>query len=236
MKVLSLGIHPDDADFGTGGYLLLLSQAGWETVILDLTEGERSTNGTVEERRDEAKRSAGVLGLSKRLNCRLPDCGIDRSDSGQLVCVVRQFRAERPDLLLVPYWEDDHPDHIEGSHLATRARYTAGLVNYLPEGGEPYRIPTVLYYPCRKTFKPTFIVDISSVFEEKERAARCFESQVILSEKTRSTPLNSPLFLDRLRARSVTLGATAGVDFGEAYLATEPFLLNKCERLAPGRW
>lgn len=235
MKVVSLGIHPDDADFGTGGYLLLLAREGWETCILDLTEGEKSTNGTIEERREEAKRSAEVLGVSRRLNCRLPDCGIDRNDTEQLACLVRQFRSIRPDLLLVPYWEDDHPDHVEGSHLATRARYVAGLVNYLPEGDEPFRIPAVLYYPCRKTFEPTFIVDISSVYEDKERSARCFASQVIRSDETRPTSLNSPLFLERLRARAIRFGAAAGVDFGEEYLATEPFLLNRCERLLPGR-
>ena len=212
MKVVSIGIHPDDADMGTGGYLLLLSRQGWETVILDLTEGDKSTNGTVEERRAEAEKSSGILDLTKRINCRIPDCGLDRTDPSQLQCVVGHLREERPDLLLVPYWKDDHPDHIEGSHLAVRARYLAGLANY-PPALEPFRVPVILFYPCRKIFQPTFVVDISG---------------------RRPTPLNSPLLLERLRGRALQFGRLAGVAMGEGYLATEPMLLGAESRLIAG--
>ncbi|UCF06787.1 MAG: bacillithiol biosynthesis deacetylase BshB1 [bacterium] len=225
MKVLSIGIHPDDADFGTGGLLLVHARSGNETVILDLTEGELSTNGTVEERREEAQRSAHVLGISARINCRLPDCGINRCNTEQLACLVRHLRKIRPDILLVPYWVDDHPDHVEGSYLMMRARYTAGLVNFLP-GDEPYRVPVLLFYPCRRTFTPTFVADVTGVYEDKERSVLCFESQVGRSSGHRVTHLNSPLFLERLGARARSFGALIGVERGEGYLATEPLPLD----------
>lgn len=221
MKALSIGIHPDDADFGTAGFLIRLAGAGWETFVIDLTEGELSTNGTVEDRREESKRAASVMGLAGRMNCRLPDCGVSRCDPDQLECVVRHLRRLRPDLLLVPYWEDDHPDHVEGSHLVMRARFTSTLVNFLP-GGEPYRVPCVLFYPCRRTFDPTFVVDITEVYEEKERTALCFESQVGRKRESRPTQLNAPDFLGRLRARARTFGSMIGAGLGEGYLATEP--------------
>lgn len=224
MKLLSLGIHPDDADFGTGGFLVLLKEAGWETVILDLTEGERSTNGTVEERRAEAERSAEILGVSRRINCRLPDCGLDRSDVDQLACLVGYLREERPDLMLVPYWKDDHADHVEGSHMAERARYLAGLVNYLPGGG-PFRVPTLLYYPCRRIFEPTFVVDVTSVYGTKERAVGCFESQIERAGRE-ATQLNTPGFMERLRARALSFGGMVGAALGEAYLAADPLPLG----------
>jgi len=230
VKVVSIGIHPDDADMGSGGYLLLLSGQGWETVILDLTEGDKSTNGTVEERRAEAEKSSAILGLTRRINCRIPDCGIDRAEPSQLQCVVGHLRKERPDLLLVPYWKDDHPDHIEGSHLAVRARYLAGLANY-PPAAEPFRVPTVLFYPCRKIFQPTFVVDITDVYEVKERAVQSFSSQLDRGEGRRPTPLNSPLLLERLRGRALHFGRFAGVAMGEGYLATEPLLLGADNRL-----
>ena len=233
MKVCSIGIHPDDADFGTGGYLLVMAQAGWETVILDLTEGEKSTNGTVEERREEAARSAEFLGLTRRMNCRLPDCGINRSSPEQLACIVRHLRRERPNLILIPYWKDDHPDHIEGSHLIVRARYMAGLASYIPEE-KPFRIPCILFYPCRKIFKPTFVVNITSVYEQKEKAARSFTSQVERTDGRRPTPLNEPHFLERLRARAQLFGAMIGAYQGEGYLVTEPLPLIARGWLIPG--
>ena len=233
MKIVSIGIHPDDADMGTGGYLLLLSRQGWETVILDLTEGDKSTNGTVEERKAEAEKSSGILGLTKRINCRVPDCGLDRTDPSQLQCVVGHLREERPDLLLVPYWKDDHPDHIEGSHLAVRARYLAGLANY-PPATEPFRVQVILFYPCRRIFQPTFVVDISGVYDIKEQAVQSFSSQVDRRDGRRPTPLNSPLILERLRGRALHFGRLAGVPLGEGYLATEPVLLGAESRLIAG--
>jgi bacillithiol biosynthesis deacetylase BshB1 len=218
---------------GTGGYLLLLREAGWETLILDLTEGDKSTNGTIEERRAEAAAAAGILGLSQRLNCRIPDCTVNRASGEQLACVVGHIRTIRPDLMLIPFWEDDHPDHIEGSRLVVRARYLARLANYLP--GEPsFHVPVILFYPCRKTFKPTFVVDITNVYGTKERAVGQFRSQIERTGARSPTPLNEPQFLERLRARAHVFGSMVGADLGEGYLATEPLMLGQRGWMIPG--
>ncbi|NIW80217.1 MAG: bacillithiol biosynthesis deacetylase BshB1, partial [Calditrichae bacterium] len=55
LDVLAFAAHPDDAELGCGGTLYKLAQQGYATGIVDVTEGEMSTRGTVEERYKESK-------------------------------------------------------------------------------------------------------------------------------------------------------------------------------------
>ena len=67
MDVLAVGGHPDDVELCCGGTVALLALTR-EVGILDLTEGESSTRGTVEERRAETRRAAEILGVAVRRN------------------------------------------------------------------------------------------------------------------------------------------------------------------------
>ena len=73
VDVLAIGPHPDDADLGVGGTLLSLNAAGLRTAILDLSRGEMGSRGTVQERAEEAKKSAALLGVCARENAELSD-------------------------------------------------------------------------------------------------------------------------------------------------------------------
>jgi LmbE family N-acetylglucosaminyl deacetylase len=46
VDILAVSPHPDDAEIGCGGLLLLSARQGLGTAIVDLSEGEKSTRGT----------------------------------------------------------------------------------------------------------------------------------------------------------------------------------------------
>src|SRR5678816_2839736 len=80
IHILAVGAHPDDVEISCGGTLALAARQGYGVAILDLTRGELSTNGTVEERAAEADEAARILGAATRRNAALPDGGIDPHD------------------------------------------------------------------------------------------------------------------------------------------------------------
>ena len=74
--IVVFGPHPDDIEIGLGGSIASHSDAGYAVGLCDLTLGELSSNGTVEQRRGEADAAARVLGAAWRENLAWPDGGI----------------------------------------------------------------------------------------------------------------------------------------------------------------
>ena len=50
LDILALAAHRDDVEQTCGGTLLKMAERGYRTGILDLTQGEMGTRGTVEDR------------------------------------------------------------------------------------------------------------------------------------------------------------------------------------------
>ncbi len=48
--ILAIAAHRDDVEQTCGGTLLKMAERGYRTAILDLTQGEMGTRGTVEDR------------------------------------------------------------------------------------------------------------------------------------------------------------------------------------------
>ncbi len=59
LDVLAIGVHPDDVELGCSGALAIEIQRGKKAGIVDLTQGELGTRGTIETRYAEAKEAAG---------------------------------------------------------------------------------------------------------------------------------------------------------------------------------
>ncbi|HXF59447.1 MAG TPA: bacillithiol biosynthesis deacetylase BshB1 [Candidatus Saccharimonadales bacterium] len=222
IQILAIGAHPDDVEISCGGTLALAARQGVTVGILDLTRGELSTNGTVEERAREAAAAAEILGVSTRANAGLPDGGIDPLDPEQNRSVVRILRALRPAILLTHAPVDRHPDHVEASRLVDRVWYLAGLRQFDPGQGEPHRAEGRYHFASRIAFPPTFVMDVTPVWEEKRRAILAHATQVSRGAQGTSTPLNDPGFLGRIEARALHFGSQIGVTYGEPFRATEP--------------
>ena len=93
LDILAIGAHPDDVEFGCGGTLLKLVSEGKSVGIIDLTQGEMGTRGTIETRYEEAANAAKLLGLKARENLKMKDGFLVNSEEYQLriVQMIRKF-------------------------------------------------------------------------------------------------------------------------------------------------
>jgi bacillithiol biosynthesis deacetylase BshB1 len=218
IDVLSFGAHPDDVEVFNGGVLITLGDFGYRTGIVDLSRGELASQGTIDERAREAEAASKVMGLTQRENLGLPDGFIDPApDSPHLPIVVAAIRRHRPELLLLPWLEERHPDHMAASELLTRAAFLAGLRKFeSPGGGAPFAPRQVLYYEMRHRMTPRFIVDTSKAWERKARAIACHGSQITRRDASAATLISSPLAVEAIEARDRYRGSEIGVSHGEA--------------------
>jgi bacillithiol biosynthesis deacetylase BshB1 len=228
MKILVLGIHPDDVELGCGGTVILAGDQGHSVVVADLSEGAASSNGTVDERKAEAQAAGAIMGIDERINLGLPDTGIESEDAEQLARVVACIRRVRPQLALVPSSDDAHPDHRAGGDLVRRALYFAGVHGFTPGRGEDrvHRIPNVLIYQGRSEVRADLVVDITQTFERKIEAIKAHASQFTAASGSRPTPINSSEFLPFVEARCRVYGRQIGVRYGEPFSAPSPLALS----------
>ena len=210
---LAFGPHPDDVELFCGGTMIRLAELGHATGVVDLTRGERASQGSPEERAREAEAAAAILGLGFRDNLGLPDTGL-AAQPDQLAAVVGALRRRRPELVLVPWLEDRHPDHGAAGTLVTRAVYFAGVRNYAPEAGERFAPRQVLYYAMRHRLTPSFIVDTSAAAARKAQAIACYASQV-QRRGADATLISSPRAHEAIDARDRYYGSMIGASHGE---------------------
>jgi bacillithiol biosynthesis deacetylase BshB1 len=209
VHVLAFGAHPDDVELFCGGIVIRLGELGHSTGVVDLTRGEKASNGTPEQRAAEATAASRELGLAFRDNLGLPDTELAPTTE-QTVAVVAALRARRPELVLAPWHEDRHPDHVAASELVTRAVFFANVRNYAPDTGERFAPRQLLYYATRHRMSPSFVVDTSAVTERKARAIACYASQVVRGPGAVPTLVNTTAVDARDRYYGSLIGTTHG--------------------------
>jgi bacillithiol biosynthesis deacetylase BshB1 len=177
VDILAIAAHRDDVELTCAGTLLKAVDAGYQVGILDLTAGETGTRGSASLRQEEAERASRILGVSERLNAGLPDAHLHNSEEARRV-VVEQIRYFAPRVVILPFPVGRHPDHRVASELGRDASFLAGLQRY-DAPGAPHRPHKLLYALSYREdpVKPTFVVDISSQFERKLAAIKCYSSQ-----------------------------------------------------------
>lgn len=232
VDVLGIGAHPDDVELFAAGTLLRLATLGYATGIVDLTRGEASTRGTVDERATEAERAALVLGLAHRETLDLGDARLADAQPVR-AAIVEVLRRLRPRLVLTHHPEQPHPDHVAAAHAVRAAAYLAGVASFAPAGGlAPYRPGVIVHFglPCAAT--PSFVVDVSDFAERRMEAIRCHRSQ--LHDATRAAPdtaVSAPGFLERLEARHRHYGALIQARVAEAFVVREMLAVDDPVRL-----
>ena len=224
LDVLAFGTHPDDLEISCGGTLRLLSARGYRVGAVDLTRGELGTRGSAETRERESAAASRVMGLAFRENLKLPDGGIEITREN-LRAVIQVIRRHRPRLVLAPYWEERHPDHVHASRLVSEAAFYSGLPK-IDTGTESFRPFRILYYVSRIEFTPSFVVDITSAFDAKVEAIRCYRTQfhhgrTKAAPGERETLLSTPLAMEVFETISRYYGAMIGTRHGEPFLMRE---------------
>jgi len=177
LDVLAIGPHPDDVELGCGGTLALAARQGRRVGILHLTRGERGTRGTPEQRLAEAEQAAAALGA---VELAFLDCGDGALRSGEPEedALIEVLRTWRPELVLGPPRHDRHPDHERGHRLVAAAAFYSGLRARGSRTMAAHRPAAVFSYMQHHSFEPTFVVDVTAVWEAKMAALAAYRSQL----------------------------------------------------------
>ena len=222
VDLLAIAAHPDDAELSCGGTLAGSSRRGYRVGILDLTRGEMATRGTPATRAREAARAARALGLAHRENLGLPDSALEVIlENKQLVAA--RLRALRPRVVILPYWEGRHPDHVASSRIGYEACWLAGL-KQLDLGAPPHRPFKILYstlYDETGRVQPTFIVDISRDYARRARAIACYRSQFTGPQRQHGIHIPLTGLEERLEVACRFYGDLIGVRYGEPFVTRE---------------
>ena len=221
IDLLVFGPHPDDIEIGLGGTVARHVEAGHRVVLCDLTVGELSTNGRPEERLAEARAAAEVLGVESRENLGWPDGGI-ASTAELLGSAVEVIRRLRPRSIAIPYWDDRHPDHVSASEVLRKAIFRSGLRRF-ETGAEAWRPEWVCFYFINDSAAPSFVVDVSAVYDRKQKALDCYRSQFApIDAGAAPTRLTAATFRRLIESRDMQWGALSGVAYAEGVIVREP--------------
>ena len=228
LRILGVGAHPDDLEFGCGGVLLAEAARGSEISLCICSRGEAGSNGAPDEREAEARSAAQILGaridfLEMGGDAHLEICAVNN------IAIARQIRAARPDVLLSPVASpDQHPDHIVVSHLcrnAVRLARYGGLAEL--RDLSPHRIRRHLEYAITPSAgsgqeQRTIRVDISEYFARWVELMECHQTQ-----------LRTRRYIELQTARARLLGLESGIEYAQALYVPDAFLIKNLGELPP---
>lgn len=217
LDVLVVATHPDDAELSVGGTIVTCHRQKLLVGVLDLTNGEPTPHGTPEIRARETAAATQVLGLTWRGNLGLPNRSVQPTLEARAE-LAGVLRLARPRVILAPYWEDVHPDHVAASRLIDDARFWAKL-SKTEMPGTPYWPPKIYYYwsiHLRNHPQPSFVFDISGAIDVKLAAIRCYESQIVTGRST-----EFPTVIDDVRDRARYWGWSIGKAYAEPFASRE---------------
>jgi bacillithiol biosynthesis deacetylase BshB1 len=225
VDILAIGIHPDDVELSASGTLLRHAAQGKTFGLLDLSQGELGTRGTVAIRAAEAAASAKLLGASFREMLDIPD-GLFEHKPENWLKIVRIIRACKPEIVLCNSIDDRHPDHGRAAKMTADACYYAGLekIETLDKEGltqEKWRPKAVYHYIQDRQLTPDFVVDITPFFAKKMEAILTFRSQFFdPTGEVPNTPISGKDFLDFMEAKARVFGRPIQAQYAEGFLCS----------------
>ncbi len=237
LDILAIGVHPDDVELGCSGVLLNEARNGKATGIVDLTQGELGTRGTIETRYAEAAAAAVILGVKVRENLKFRD-GFFRNDEEHQRQLIKVLRRYRPEIVIGNILDDRHPDHGRAGHLIADACFLSGLakIETTNDDGslqEKWRPKFVLHYMQDWYHEPDLLVDISDVFEQRMESIKAYTTQFGVMDDLDGpqTYISTPDFLDSVIARARMLGKRIGVKYAEGFITEKKIGIRSLDAL-----
>ena len=221
-NILVAGPHPDDQELGMGGTIARLAQQGHNVLLLDMTNGEPTPHGSIEQREKEWTAAAKILGVQRHL-LGLPNRQVQHTLEARhaVAAVIRQHQAS---VVFLPFPEDAHPDHRATTRIVEDARFDAKLTKTdIP--GDPIYPKWMIYYYCthlRHVANPTFCMDITEQIDIKEQSVLAYETQFVIPEKNRKV-------VAWLRQMNGYMGSRIGTEYAEPFHTLEPLGLSSWE-------
>jgi N-acetylglucosamine malate deacetylase 1 len=224
MKILAVGPHPDDIEFGCAPLLIQEALAGNTVRMLITSRGESSTAGSPEEREEEAHRAAAIIGTEIRFLDLGGDCHVDAT-SQNAILMAREIRDFQPQIVLAPTPEENqHPDHAAVSRIVQRAARLARYGGVRELRGTPsHRIDNLYFYAITTALqqRPDIVVDVTAVFAQWEAAIRCHGTQIA-----------NKAYLNLVTSRARFLGAQIGTEYAVALWLNDPLRVARIGELA----
>lgn len=220
--------------------MLKMAQHGRRTGILDLTQGEMGTRGTAESRAQEAAEAAKILRVSWREALDIPDGRVENTWENRLK-VAQVIREQRPQVVILPYWKGRHPDHYTASTLGYEACFLAGLAKLdlsvartpspvkqddADTGLTPHRPFKIVYATLYYDVRPTFVVDITELFETRFQALMAYKSQFSDQEAGKDLFPAQAEIRARIEAMARFYGLLGGVTYAEPFVQKEVGLVE----------
>ena len=223
VDILAFGAHPDDIEFACGGILAKMAAQGKSIVMIDLTIGEKATNGTPEQRRLESMKAAAVIGAQREI-LDFQDCEMMDTYEGRLK-FVRVIRKYKPRLIIAPLWEgtQNHPDHLASGQMARHACRYARFAKILPD--MPTQTPEgILHYPPNGySDRVDFVIDITEHVETWKQMILYHQSQL----KTRD-------YLEWQMRAAAKYGLFIGKPYAQGLLKGNPIKVDDLMHIAQG--
>ena len=238
IDILAIGVHPDDIELGCAGTLINEINSGKKAAIVDLTQGELGTRGTVETRYTEAADAARIMGITERKNLKMRD-GFFKNDEEHQLQLIRAIRHYQPEIVLGNVLHDRHPDHGRAGHLISDACFLSGLAKIETKGDDSqpqpkWRPKYFLQYIQDWYHEPDLLMDISDVFEIKMQAIQAYRTQFHTDAASGDGPqtyISTPDFLDSVVARARMLGKRIGVKYAEGFITDKKIGIKNLDAL-----
>lgn len=227
-RILAIGAHPDDVEFGCGGVLLAEAARGNKIHVYVCSRGESGSNGRASEREAETKSAATLLGATLKFLDLGGDSHIAATVENTLA-IARCIRAVRPEILLAPTaGRDQHPDHTAVGRLCINALRLAryGGIKELRDVPS-HAVSQFFAYAVTPAAEPSresaaVHVDITPYFTRWVQLMECHKTQL----RTRD-------YIELQTARARLLGVQAGVEYAQALFMTDHLLVKTLAELPP---
>ena len=237
LDILAIGVHPDDVELGCSGTLINEIRRGKKVGILDLTQGELGTRGTIETRYQEAANAAMTIGVQVRENLKMRD-GFFKNDEEHQLQLITAIRKYQPDIVIGNVLHDRHPDHGRAGHLIADACFLSGLIKIETkdkgEKQDKWRPAYVLHYIQDWYHEPDLLIDITDVFEQRMKSIEAYSTQFHSSgagDKEPQTYISTPDFLESVIARARMLGKRIGVKYAEGFISEKKIGIRNLDAL-----
>jgi N-acetylglucosamine malate deacetylase 1 len=175
-RIVVLAPHMDDEVIGCGGTLARHIACGSHVTVVFLTDGRGGGGGAAADatageaniaatRKHEAQLALAELGIMRMVFLDAEDGRLGAN--ADLVDALRSaLVAARPDIVYLPFFLEEHPDHRAASALLSEAVSGAGM-SFQCHG---YEVWTPLFPNC--------LVRIDETVEAKRRAIGHYQSQL----------------------------------------------------------
>lgn len=223
--ILAIGVHPDDVELSCSGTIINEIKKGKKVSIVDLTQGELGTRGTIETRYQEAAHAAMIMGVQARENLKMRDGFFENNEENKLK-IITAIRKYQPSIILANVLHDRHPDHGRAGKMIAECCFLSGLakIETKDETGkaqERCKPAYVLHYIQDWYHEPDLLIDISDSFDQRMEAIKAYGTQFHTSEKSMEGPqtyISTPDFLESIIARARMLGKKIGVRYAEGFI------------------